>query len=73
MESNLITKDDKIFKGPFTFLEVEYGKTESDVNCLLKMKIVMILIDQLAEKEISGKNENANDLITNKSKKYYSY
>lgn len=55
-----------LFKGPFTFLEVEYGKGSV---AELKMKIIMAIIEQLMDKEAIKHEDTGHDLSSNKIKK----
>eukprot|EP01022_Parablepharisma_sp_SALTPOND_P008802 TRINITY_DN1369_c0_g1_i1.p1 TRINITY_DN1369_c0_g1~~TRINITY_DN1369_c0_g1_i1.p1 ORF type:complete len:1592 (-),score=178.13 TRINITY_DN1369_c0_g1_i1:522-5297(-) len=71
LEKGLEVFADNSFKGPLTFLDLSYGKYETDKKPMLNMKLIVVVLEQLLEKEHIRKHaESSSNLVLNaKAKK----
>lgn len=60
---------DSNLRGPLSIMEIEYGKQENSEAPLLKIKLIMILLEQLYDKSSLKANEEPNE-EHEKTKKY---
>lgn len=63
-------RSDGTFKGPFTVLELTYGKNSENKKNEVKINVAMLIIDQFAEKVVIKEQDSVNTGCV-KSKKYF--
>jgi len=63
---------DPNLRGPLTVMNLEYGKLEKGSMADLKLKLVMIMIDQLVDNKVQVKNKDKDDYYNmQKERKYF--